>query len=246
MVIPKIIGPHFHWFDQENKTIVCPIKVDDLDETLKNLDALGGKILGQIEMPIDLLYHFYHYKLPDNFSLYIENEEDEELMTVYQFVDENLRARLRTTVSSIFLGTNIWNRFHLHQDLTEDNSDLIFYVDDLNRHIKDESPRYVFQSLNEEDAIDWLDENYPDWKNPSKYWDDFDEKTKKVLENVDNFSKTMKVSDVEAIIGPFDAKSIQKSPFIAKFGDIEFWFTYEQGNLFTIFNERLHTVVKEF
>lgn len=171
----------YEWYDKNRHTVVCPFNLmydDQRISKIRQLEQLGGQIIGEIDTAVDFSVQFILYKLPE--WLKLDEEADEH--QIYEFVDKKDRHRLRVCGSLIMAHTNIWTKYHPQSRMSNDCKKMIATVQDLEQIdldlddtdeegiVWEQSSDHTVIKDAQEPAEAWLDKNYPDWRNPTAYW----------------------------------------------------------------------------
>ena len=180
MRVWKHIGDVMPVYDPKTRIVCLPLSTYDIekhDACLTQLKQLGLTNISKIFVPVPLKTNFYCGKVPLFLALDISDEESNYL-GIYTFCDSKNRSRFRVAFSSsLFVNTYVWTRYHpstkfcyeaypcvydVEGDETEEG-DIIW----INKKVPKKS------SLGEtvtELSTQWLNKNYPDWRNPKAYW----------------------------------------------------------------------------
>lgn len=177
------------WYDLKTHTAVFPIQnyksMDFKNRLIWQLEQIGVELLENIDVPIDISAELRHGKLPDWLRLLPEDDEEDFLSSrIRDFLDEEERIRLRIIVFGIgMVSTHVMTRYFAHEffapgESIADRFPLPAVFDSQNCDDKDDklSPIWVADKPCEylQDiklAEDWLDENFPCWRDPMRYWD---------------------------------------------------------------------------
>ena len=190
----------YEWYDEGEHRIICPLRnnydEDDRQTRVKQLEQLGGQILGEIDVPLDFQLQFIAYKLPDWLRLSDDHDRDEgmgsnEYHRMFTFVDAKDRQRLRVACNLLMPHTNIWTKYHAHSRIKhvknakgKRDMELWAMVQDLEKMDPDldgdDDEESIIWEARADDrdalrgenalAVQWLNEHYPDWRNPTAYW----------------------------------------------------------------------------
>lgn len=173
----------YQFYDAATHTCICPVNrhyktEEDQKLMFTQLEQLGASVLCQIEMPFDAGFDYYHVQLPA-WLKYQQDDEDDG--TMWEFFDEKGRMRIRIH-NSLVPGITIFTRYW-PSDYIRDTDGLKPCVYDIDippdEFDEDNEKQLIWQGENKErlalreirkPAEEWLDQNYPDWRNPMAYW----------------------------------------------------------------------------
>jgi hypothetical protein len=171
-------------WNPSKRQLVCPHNTyySDKEGTkllLWQLERLDCKLVKEIKMPIEMWHKFYLVKVPKFLTLE-ENEDGEG--GVYSFKDEKGRARLRVTAMQMFFATHVWTRYLPQHEFTRNGSPVFVpcVIDTEKSDEFDEVKAVMWKGKKGDEmlllyeregkAAEWLNKNYPDWKDPLAYW----------------------------------------------------------------------------
>jgi hypothetical protein len=179
----------YPWYNPKNHTAVFPIHSKGMD--LKNrlvwqLEQIGVELLESIDMPVSVVSELQYGKLPD--WLHFVEADDYVSSQIWDFADNKDRIRLRTIVFGIgMMSTHVMTRYFVNETLAPNHNieegiyfpaafdaqyceEDDFSEDDMPEPIwMSEEPGEYLHDLRLPEA--WLDENYPCWRDPMRYWD---------------------------------------------------------------------------
>ena len=178
----------FKWLDEKERVIICPmherwgeIRADRLaiDEKIWQLQRLGCKVCGEIQMPLDLQTRFFYTKYPS----WLEAKEDDEDPCIISLTDSKGRHRGRVITTPVMQGTSVFTRYwptDYHESLgkllpcvidieeSEEDDEKVIWVDEHYDKVEGAGVGSIWD--NRDLACKWLDANYPNWKDPMAYW----------------------------------------------------------------------------
>lgn len=189
----EIVAQHpsvFQWWQPKIRRLICPVSTHhdyqqtELNKKVLQLEQLGCSIEGRIYIPLNLDIAFLAITLPAFLSLK-EFEEDED-ENVFCFEDQHKRERLRIYSYGLLANTNVWTRYLPQRDFRKDGK-FICVPCVIDTHVIDEDDpeecRVIWHAPErdpktnellftpETEAEKWLDEHYPNWRDPSAYRD---------------------------------------------------------------------------
>ncbi len=179
----KLTG-QFDFYNPQTHQAVCPIDPDgpkSIDLLLKQIGQIDCEIVGEIAMPIDLFIKVYLVQLP-KWLKYKEDDGDSSTTIIHDFADEKDRVRLETFQSRHMVHTRVYTRYIACEDVVDDDIErgLLPCVYDSEDKSDSDDPKPIWVGKRDEKqmglwdghkvAEKWLDENYPNWRNPTAYW----------------------------------------------------------------------------
>lgn len=163
-------------YDPKTRTCICPIVDRDDDHTLDNMKRIGIKILKQIELPFEFNAKFYYCMLPEWLSLDEEDVQSYSHGSFLEFKDKQNRSRLRVMLGLPMSGTVVFTRYaptwdHTHINPAVRDAEKIHGDEEF---VGDEGIIWKTERMGSFDpfseASKWLDQHYPDWRDPMAYW----------------------------------------------------------------------------
>jgi hypothetical protein len=186
---PFLLEPaFFDWWQADTRAMICPFPYrwseekrnkEEILHGLWALERIGAKISGEVYMPLNLGVRFFHVIMP----AWLNGEQDEEQPDIFYFKDDEGMTRVRVITQTIMPTTTVFTRYW-PSDYREGFERLVPCVVDVQESEEDEEKLLWIDKLANNDANGlilsvwdirglaekWLDENYPDWKDPLAYW----------------------------------------------------------------------------
>jgi hypothetical protein len=175
----------YPWYDEKSRIMVVPIVADNPDKpfiyVLDNFIKIGCQLVEEIEIPVDLGVKFFRIILADD--MIVEKEEDfgyrillrDKIRAIVRLIKYFWQSHVFTKyyISENSVSIDDWGTFSIFD--TEINIGAEVYDhDDKDAFNKAKIVQTLFKS--QEEAEEWLDVNYPKWRDATAYWEQVDEK----------------------------------------------------------------------
>ena len=180
----------YPWYDPKNRIAILNFRNNssiveiERDLIFWQLDRMDVEILDEIKMPLDFNMSFFRAKIPE--FLVPQSrvaKKDGVSLESSVFVDDRGRIRLSINLGFIIFSTIVKTRYYpgsvffANDNGEKDHCRIAAY----DRNNPDCHPATIWRGeCDPKDIIDgseltkariWLDEVYPDWRDPMAYWE---------------------------------------------------------------------------